>query len=161
MSQNIISLREVTDNDMELVLAWRNSPPVYQGFYEQGYGSKGTISWTEHYLWWKSRFNWKRFITQVNDGMITRDVGCVNFSGLDNWNPEVGIFIGEVSLWGRGVGKKALSLALDWLKENGYTAVHTTILKYNMRSIKLFESIGFKKIGEGREGEFAFERKPL
>ena len=153
----IVLLREVTNNDLELTLAWRNSPLVYQGFYQQGYLGKGAQTWKEHYRWWHSRHNWKRWIIQVNDGETTRDVGQVSFSQLDSWNPEVGIFMGEVTLWGKGVGKQSLSLALDWLKSRSYEKIHTTILKDNERAIRLFESIGFKRIGEARIMEWAYE----
>ena len=148
-----VLLREVTDNDMELILAWRSSPLVYQSLYSQ----RGPLTWEEHYKWWKSRYNWKRWIIQVNDNETTRDVGCVNFGQLDSWKPQVGIFIGEVTLWGKGIAKEALTLALEWLREQSYIRIWTTILKDNFRSIKLFEGLGFKKIGEGRPGEWEYE----
>ena len=152
-----VLLRELTDNDLELVLAWRSNPEVFSAFYQQGHLGKGAPTWEGHYRWWHSRYNWKRWIIQVNDGETTRDVGQVTFAQLDNWNPEVGILIGEVTLWGKGVGKKALSLALDWLRNKGYEKVHTTILKGNERAIRLHESVGFKRTGEARKMEWAYE----
>jgi len=78
---------------------------------------------------------------------------------LDNWKPEVGIVVGEVSLWGQGVGKKALILSIEWLKTNGYQACHTSILKDNERTIKMFESVGFNLIGDARVDELEYEMR--
>ena len=153
---SMVLLREVTDDDIELVMAWRSNPLVYQGFYYQ----KEPLTWEEHYKWWHSQYkqsNWKRWIIQVSDDVTTRDVGCVHFRQLDNRSPKVSIFIGEVTLWGKGISRQALSLALDWLEEQGYEKVHTTILGDNQRSIRLFESLGFKNSGDAREGEWTYE----
>lgn len=143
---------------MELILAWRNNPLIWQGLYQQAKEDK-PIDWYEHWNWWHTRYNWKQFIIQVNDNNIwTRDIGYINIGQLDHWCPEVAIVIGEVSLWGQGIGRQALSLALDWLEELGYQKTHTTILKNNKRSIKLFESLGFQRVGDAREGEWAYEK---
>ena len=151
-----ILLREARDSDMELIMAWRSNPLIYQGLYRQSV-TKIPLTWQEHWDWWNSRYNWRIFIIQVNDSNWTRDVGYINIGQLDHWEPELGITIGEVSLWGKGVGKQALSLALDWLKEKGYKYVHTSIIKGNDNSIKLFEGLGFRRIGEAREGEWEYK----
>ena len=72
--------------------------------------------------------------------------------------PEIGIAIGEVTLHGRGVGKQALSLALQWLKENGYIQTHVTILDNNEASVRLFTSLGYYRVGAAREGESWFNK---
>ena len=150
----ITSLRDAQDSDKLFILNLRNRLEVYQGFYNQGYLGKGIITWDEHVEWWYSRFNWRRFIIQTN----SIDVGGINIGQLDSWCPQVGIFI-EPTYWGKGVGKQALSLALSWLEERGYSAVQTTILKDNERSIRLFEGLGFKRIGDGRKGEYWYARR--
>jgi len=147
-----VMLRDATDDDMELVLKWRNIPEVYRGFYQQSRENR-VLTYEEHYKWWHSRYNWQTFIIMFEG----KDAGCINIGQLDNWNPEVSIFIGEVTLWGKGIGKQALSLALDWLKSKGYEKVHTTILKNNARAIWLFESLGFQWVGEARKTEWAYE----
>ena len=147
-----VLLRKATTDDLELMLAWRNSPLVWQGLYTQSKENR-PLTWEEHHKWWNSRHNWKIFIIQVNDTITTRDIGVVSFSQLDSWCPSVGIYIGEVSLWGKGIGKQGLLLALDWLKGEEYSAVWTTILSNNERSIKLFQSLGFQKVFQAREGE--------
>ena len=147
-----VLLREATISDLELILAWRLIPDVYQGLYTQSKENR-PLTWDEHYNWWMTRKTWKIFIIQVNDGKWTRDVGYVNIGQLDSWRPEIGIAIGEVTLHGQGVGKQALQLALEWLKEQGYEQTHTTILDNNEKAKGLFKSLGYYCVGKAREGE--------
>ena len=151
-----IALKEVKMKDLELVLAWRNNPEVYQGFYEQGYLGKKLITWEEHQKFWSKHLDsetykaWKIYY----EG---KDVGIIWLDRLDNIMPEVGIYIGETTLHGKGVGKEALTSILKWLKSTNYQRAHAKILKSNKRSIRLFTSCGFARRGEAREGEWLYE----
>lgn len=148
-----ISLRQAVDDDLELMMAWRSNPFVYEGFYLQN----RPLKWEEHYSWWKSRDNRVDWIISLHGEEHSRDVGSVNVSFMDNDTPEIGIYIGEVTLWGRGVARSAISLVINWLKILGYKIVRARIMKLNIKSLKLFEGLGFKKIGEGRKGEWVYE----
>jgi len=152
----MIFIRDATLADRVLVMAWRSNPLVYAGFYQQ----KTPLKWEEHKNWWAGRNqDWREFIIVLVEGTEMRDVGVVTISQLDHWSPEVGYFIGEVSLWGKGIGREAVSLALDWIKRYNKEYCHTTILDNNLRSIGLIKSLGFKKLGEAREGESWYQRK--
>lgn len=148
-----VLLRDLMMNDLELVMAWRSHPDIYSCFHTQ----QEPLRWEEHYQWWTTRVNWKRWIIQVNDSSWTRDVGWLGISGLDSWYPDVGILIGETTLWGRGVGKKALLMAIAWLRKEGYQRARASILENNERSQRLFQSVGFKRIGEARVGELLYD----
>ena len=153
----IVLLRLATESDLPLMLAWRSIEKVYQGFYSQGRENRALI-WKEHWAWWHATGDWKRWIIQVSDSVWTRDVGFVALRDLYAWNPEAGIYVGEVGLWGQGIGKQALQLALNWLKGQGKGYCRTTIPKNNERAIRLFESSGFKRIGEARANEWSYQR---
>ena len=89
-----------------------------------------------------------------DDGITRpRKVGIVNFGQLDNWNPELNYYVGEISLWGQDIGKDAVSFALCWLRLHGYCQVHTTVKDGNERSINLLKSLGFALQGQARKGE--------
>jgi len=136
------------------MLAWRSNPDIYQGFVTQN----SPLFWEEHIAWWQSRpETWRSFII-LYEG---RPVGVVTIGQLEHWSPEIGYYIGEVSLWGKGLGKEAVSLALQWLKEHGKHYAHTTILDNNKRSIKLVKSLGFKWLGKARDGESWYQIKLL
>jgi RimJ/RimL family protein N-acetyltransferase len=147
-----VLLREAKYKDVELILKWRNNPFVWQGSYSQNQQNR-PITWYEHWQWWCGRVFWQTFIILVDD----KDIGYINISKLNKDKPEIGIAIGETELWGKGIGKQALNLAIEWIKENGYKTVYAGVLKDNERSLKLFNSIGFKVVGDAREGELALE----
>ena len=149
-----VSLRPATDSDLVLIMAWRSNPILFDFCYTQ----KEPLTWAEHYNWWHSRGPWWRFfIIQLEEETGIRDVGLVNFGQLDNWNPEFNFYLGEVSLWGQGVGEKALSLGLEWLKERGYCRVHTTVKETNDRSKGVLGKIGFVRTIPARKGEWYWE----
>ncbi len=156
--QPSISLKLATDDDVELVMAWRNNSLIFQtGAYTQ----KVPLTWKEHYNWWNCRgYWWKFFMIIVDDGVLRpRKSGIVNFGQLDNWNPEFNYYLGETSLWGQGVGKIALNIGLNWLKFHGYCKTHSTIRDDNERSINVLKSLGFVRTGEARPGESYWEIK--
>ena len=152
-----IQLREATIDDLELILAWRNHPEVYKTTYQQGYLGRGLIDWDTHWKWWNSRQGWFIFIIQVAEDDFTRDVGGISLN-LNPSCPDIGYYVGEITLWNKGVGTKAISLALDWLKEKGYREVEATVLKTNLPSSHVLAKLGFRLIGDGREGELVYKK---
>lgn len=87
-----------------------------------------------------------------------RPVGYVNIGQLEHYSPEIGYVVGEVSLWGRGIGKEAVRQALEWVKTQGKEYCHTTVLKNNKRGIGILRSLGFVRRGEARKGEWRYEK---
>ncbi len=133
-------------------MAWRSNPLIYQGFYTQ----KSPLMWDEHIKWIKSRNqDWRMFIIMLND----RRVGVVTIGQLDHWCPEIGYYIGEISLWNMGYGYKAVELAAEHLNGLGKAYCHTTVLKHNKASLRLLEKLGFEIMGDAREGEVWLTKK--
>lgn len=92
-----------------------------------------------------------------------RPIGVVNIGQLDYWSPEIGYFIGELSLWGKGLGTQAVQLGINWVQEYAethkhITHIHTTIKDDNKASIKLIKKLGFVKGMEARKGESYWTR---
>lgn len=133
-------------------MAWRSNPLVYEGFYMQNQ----PLTWEEHLHWHKDRNqDWRTFIIEY-DG---RKVGIITIGQLDHWSPEIGWYIGEVSLWNQGVATEAVRQGLEYIKSYGRDAAHTTILKSNKASLKLAKNLGFKILGNAREGEVWLTKK--
>ena len=105
-------IRQVTDSDLELLMAWRSNPLIYKFFYIQ----KEPLKWEEHYSWWISRNNRIDWMILIEESNIARRVGSVNISQLDTDNPEVGVFIGELFLWGKNIGRYSVLHMLKWAK---------------------------------------------
>ena len=151
----IVLLRKATDNDLGLIFNWRNKPEVWQGFYTQNKENRA-LTWAEHWAWWISRNkDWRTFIIEY-DGS---PVGVITVGDLDSWIPELGWYVGEVNLWGKGIGKEAVRLGLEYIKSEGKEYAHTTILDNNERSIRLAKSLGFKRFGKARPGESWYQVK--
>jgi len=150
-----INLTLAIEQDLELIMAWRSNPLIYKNFYIQ----KRPLEWKEHIDWWtRNKKSWDRliFIIWYN----SRKVGSISLHSFSTGIPEVDIYIGEVTLWGKGIGKKAIDILLNMEYEvlKRYKVVCARILKGNIRSQKVFESCGFSKRGEGRPGEWYYER---
>lgn len=144
MQKDNIKLREVTKNDMELIMSWRSNELIYRYFIKQN----GPLSWKEHYDFWISRKNRKDWIILLKEHEQWRKIGSINVSDLDKPHPEIGIFIGEIGLWGRHIGRNATKIIVDWLKKKNYAGAIAIVLKENHSSIRLFESLNFKKFKE-------------
>lgn len=149
----MISLRPIFDERyLTLMMAWRSNPLVYEGFYSQ----TKPLTWDEHIQFWNSRpSSWGAFIIFYED----RPVGVVTIGQLEHWNCEIGYYIGEVSLWGKGIGKEAVRQGMEWIKAQGKEYCHTTVKKNNERSIRLLKSLGFEYMAEARKNEIWMSRK--
>ena len=94
-----IRLRLIQKEDYPLTLAWRSNPEIFRGFYQQSQSQKAVV-WDEHVQWYESRnVDWRNFIVVFED----RPAGVVTIGQLDNWEPEIGVYIGELGLWGHFV----------------------------------------------------------
>lgn len=145
-----VELRPATEEDLELMMAWRNNPMLYENFYRQN----GPLTWSEHLSWWTSRENRRDWIIKTYGEDRGRDVGCVNFSQLEKSYPEIGIWIGEVTLWGKGVASQAVEVAIEWLREQDeYEGIRARVLTENTASRRFFEKLGFEHVGGARAEE--------
>jgi RimJ/RimL family protein N-acetyltransferase len=67
----------------------------------------------------------------------------------------VGIAIGAKSLWGKGIGSRALRLLCDYaFTVRNLDRVYAEVYIFNARSIRLFESVGFQREGTLRQHEY-------
>ena len=146
-----IYLRPLLKSEYPLTMAWRSNPDIFQGFVQQ----TAPLKWEEHIAWHKSRNrDWRNFIAMYNG----RPIGVVTIGQLDHWSPEIGIIVGETSLWGKGIGTAMVEKAIAWIRNYAKNhkqiyACHTTILDNNKASIRIFEKCGFVYVDEARPGE--------
>ena len=161
----MIYLRLAKEEDMSLVLSWRNNPQVYQGMYSQPKEVNPVIDWETHSKWWHSRNqDWREFLIMLNDGVVERPIGVITVTQLDYWSPEIGSFIGNSRDWGKGYAKQALLQAIEYIKEYARTHPHithvrTTVVEGNEGGLKSYQSVGFEVMCKAREGELLLQRK--
>ncbi len=125
--------------DLELLMAWRSHPLIYQYFEQQSQ----PLTWNEHYTFWKNRRFREDFIIHAKNDKIWRKVGSINVSKLNTTEPEIGILIGELTLQRQGVGSKAVTLIMAWLKKSGFSQARVSVHRENQASQKLFTKHGF------------------
>lgn len=81
-------------------------------------------------------------------------IGNCGFFGVDTIHrkAEIGIFIGEKEYWGKGYGRDAISLLLDFgFNIRNLNSIMLTVREFNKRAIRCYEKAGFRKIGSRRE----------
>ena len=161
----IVNLRDLREEDLPLLLAWAHISPIWD--YLPTTRKSEKLTWGKHNEWFYSkrgiRLDW--MIMVEDKYWKSRPVGVVHVVDTDKPYPEIGLYIGEMGLWGKGAGKDALGLGIREMERYPHVeGLHAVIHPENKRSIRLFTSLGFKKIGESRKEqdlyEYTFDRPP-
>lgn len=130
-----LAVRQVLREDLELVLAWRNNPRIYEHFQNQD----SPLTWDDHVSWFESRPSERDdYVIRYED----RPVGVVSINSQD----FVSIYIGEPSLWGSGIGTRMLTWIIDRYHPTRHPKAEIHI--ENNRSQQLFARCGFEQIDQ-------------
>lgn len=138
MDTTPVEISPLSEDDLELVLAWRSNPEVYRHFRQQ----TSPLDWDEHTEWFESR------LPDRHDFMIhfnKRRVGVISIGADD----EVGIYLGDFSAHGKGIA----TAALNWLCErfDHRRPLTAEIHEDNEASQQLFHRCGFEKVKKEEE----------
>lgn len=150
MINNNVMLRPMTEQDTDNVIKWRNAPSVMENFIYRTPLTRET-----HLNWYNNRVltgDVAQFIIVDTEANI--DVGSVYLRDIDEQNQkcEFGIFIGEESCRGKGIGAKASKLILEYaFNELKLNRVFLRVFAKNERAIKSYENAGFKYEGTFRD----------
>lgn len=152
-----VKLKKVNiKTDLELLMAWRSNPLIYKYFHLQN----SPLNWSEHYKYWKSQKNTIHWIILYFQNNTWRKIGSIYISNLSSQKPEIGLFIGEVTLQGKGIGTESLKKAVDWLRTKGHKKVLARVHKKNIASRNLMEKNLFVNKGIVKRTDFMlFERE--
>ena len=145
-----VTLRAMTEKDTANVVKWRNSPSVVENFI-----FRTPLTEEAHLNWYRNKIL-KGEVAQfiIVDNESGKDVGSVYLRDIDNDNQkcEYGIFIGEESCRGKGLGTAAarliLGYAFDELKMN---RVFLRVFAKNTAAINSYKHAGFKTEGVFRQ----------
>ncbi len=75
-----------------------------------------------------------------------RLVGECNYRNIADGIAEIGIKICETDCQNRGVGRRVLSMLIDWLFRNGCVKIVLDTNLTNVRAQHVYESLGFQKL---------------
>lgn len=140
-------LRALEEEDLPLLLKWRNSPSVTRFL-----DSYEPLSMYRHKRWFQEL---QGDSTRAYFGIVAKDGELAGVTWLKqiDWRvrkAEVGIYLGRCR--GQGLGKEALrNLVLYAFGTLNLNKLWATVFSFNLASQRLFESLGFLKEGVLRQ----------
>ena len=145
-----VSIRPITEADTAKIVKWRNTPSVVEHFiYRTPLDEQGHLNWFHNRV---QTGEVAQFM--IVDEEAGEEVGSVYLRDIDKENQkcEYGIFIGEDSCRGKGIGSAAAKLALDYAFETlGLNRVFLRVFADNTRAINSYENAGFRYEGTFRD----------
>lgn len=143
---NLGQLRVIAEDELGLMLSWRNHPAVRANMYTQH-----EIGLPEHLAWWeriKSRSDQKYFMYEL-DG---KPCGITAFSEIDTENGNSAWSFYASPLAPRGCGSKMEYLMLEYaFGVLGLHKLYCEVLAYNVPVINLHKKFSFQVEGVFRE----------
>ncbi len=141
-----IYLRLMTYEDTDLIVSWRNSDAVRRNFIYQQLFTKES-----HENWIRTQVETGRVVQMIIcDAATDKPLGSVYIRDIDRQHnkAEYGIFIGEPSARGRGVGSATAKLMLRYcFEEEKLHRVYLRVFAENLQAIGSYEKAGFEREG--------------
>lgn len=141
-----IYLRLMTEEDTERIVTWRNSDAVRRNFiYQERFTKEG------HEAWIHNMVNTGKVVQLIICDLASdQPLGSVYIRDIDRQHrkAEYGIFIGETSARGRGVGTATAKLMLQYcFEEEKLHRIYLRALCENIQAIRSYERAGFQREG--------------
>lgn len=141
--QQTITIRPIKMEDYETILKWsKDEAFCLANEWELNRDQE------ELYHWWHRcvHNDAEDFIRMgiEYDGIL---IGYGDLAFIKGNTAEIGIAIGESSLWGKGIGTNALKSLIEYAsKELGITVFNAETHETNHRSKRMLEKVGFKEV---------------
>lgn len=153
---NHIRLRHVEREDLPFFVDWLNDPEVTLGL-----AMHTPLSQAEEDRWFEDTLNRevdeRPLVIEAQTEDSWKMIGNCGFFNIDwrNRSAELGIFIGDKSLWSKGFGTEVMKLLL----RHGFTTlnlnrIYLRVFENNLRAIRAYEKSGFSLEGRMRQAEF-------
>ena len=139
-----VYLRRSTLEDTDRIVRWRNSELVMPYFLYRTPFTKAS-----HEKWYHENIDTGlavQFI--ICEKRTDLPVGAIYFQHIDRQNrkAEYGLYLGEKSAYGRGIGAEAIRLCMAYgFHELGLHKIMMRALADNEASLRVNEKIGFRK----------------
>ncbi|MGY6037513.1 UDP-4-amino-4,6-dideoxy-N-acetyl-beta-L-altrosamine N-acetyltransferase [Aeromonas sp. AE23HZ002T15] len=139
-------LRDIKEEELDLMLSWRNEPKVRRNMYTQH-----VISPEEHYSWWVSMQDRKDQIYYMYE-YEEQPCGIAAFNNLDlkNENSAWAFYSSPSAPKGTGTRMEYLMLEQAFITLNLYK-LYCEVLSFNKSVISLHQKFGFEVEGIFRE----------
>ena len=144
-------LSPIQPEDAELWTAWMNDLEVTVPLGDEAYQPYSLEKMREEVA---GAIRRQEHIFTIVECATDRPVGRCLLFAIDavNRSAMLGIVIGEKSAWNQGLGTEATRLLLDYAFN--LLNLHSVMLgtfEFNRRAIRVYEQVGFQKIGVRRE----------
>lgn len=140
------ALRPMTEEDLPLVLKWRNDPAVRVTAVDQT-----PISFETHLGWFKAISSGEKYIFTED----SKPIGVLLINVLDYWSFYLDPSIPKKN----GYGQIMLSLGISLFKRQGRRVINAHVKETNIPSLNLHKKLGFKITGRS-QGLYSLEYRP-
>lgn len=145
-----IYLRKITLEDTEQIVNWRNQKEVQQYFiYQEPFTKEGHENWYSTMI--ETGKAVQMMICEINKDI---PIGSVYIRDINRQHQkgEYGIFIGENTARGKGIGTAAAKLMIRYaFEELGLHKLFLRVYADNIRAIRSYEKAGFVREAYLRE----------
>ncbi len=151
-----LRLRAPERSDIPRFVEWLNNPEVTRGLtmvYPMSLEEE--TRWFENMM--KQPPELHPWVIEVQSEAGWTAIGNCGFHDVDwrNSNAEFGIFIGDQSYWGQGIGQEAIQVLLQvGFDTMNLHRIWLRVMANNARAIKCYEALGFVHEGSKREAEY-------
>lgn len=145
----VLTLREVRRADAARLHQWRNHPASREMFHSTAEIPYQThLRFLERYFDADNRDAW--FVAEAEG----RPVGSIVLYDLsaDGSTAEWGRFVIAPEERGRGYGRRALCLLIEWARERGVRELRCDVLASNQGPRRLYRELGFRETGALQAG---------
>ena len=157
-------MRPMRVRDIDLLWAWRHIPEVITYLPS----TPRPLAWEHHEEWFlqammgqgTNRLDRIAVLGDVDTGRIVAHVHAADLQS-GKGVPEIGVVVGAVDLWHKGIGTHAVRYLIALLKERQYPACVALIHPANHTSRLMFERLGFVDTGETGRADQIIYRKEL
>lgn len=148
MSGERCYLSPIELDDAPKYAAWLNDPEVTEGLVMAT--AVISLSNEREILARLAKEHAYAVVDKASDELIG-NVGLLNVNHLHR-TAEIGIFIGDKRFWGKGYGREAMGLLIDYAYAKlNLNNLMLRVYAFNERAVRCYEALGFKKVGERRE----------
>jgi RimJ/RimL family protein N-acetyltransferase len=149
-----IFLRPVEDDDLPLLVEWRNMPEIWRCFL-----NKFPLNHSDQPEWLKRlRANKERLLLMICRQQDRHPLGTIGFDSIDavNQNAEIGnVMIGAADMAGKGFAEEAMRLLLEYgFMRLNLHRIFLRVLSRNTRAVKLYKRCGLQLEGTLRQAHF-------
>jgi [ribosomal protein S5]-alanine N-acetyltransferase len=153
-----IKLRPIASSDYDAVLKWsQNETFCLANQWERNQDCHEVYSW-----WMKCVTNTSKSFIRMGIEYDGKLIGYTDLANISNDSAELGIAIGESSLWGKGIGFEAAQQTFEFASANlGIEVFEAETHETNIRSRKMLERIGFEEVSRIGNEIYLGENSPL